>query len=167
VTAVLALDQAFPIPVMNAVGRFLPEVELVPLRRIDNRLIGLGDRDLVLALHQLGWTGLITTNARLLRSPAAVAALVATELALVVIDGVDDDPLRATGALLLALPGVLAALAPGEPKVVSIRSGAPTRSRAPELLARLAARQRRDVAEVLAEHGLTDEELTRPVLPSR
>jgi hypothetical protein len=167
VTVVLALDQTFPIPLMNAAGRFLPEVELVPLRRIDNRLIGLGDRDLVLALHQLGWAGLVTTNARLLRSPAAVAALVRTDLAVIVIDGVDDDPLRATGALLLALPGVLVALAPGEPKVVLIRSGVPTRSRPSELLARLAARQRRGVSEVLAEHGLSDDELARPVLPTR
>ena len=109
----------------------------------------------------------MTTNARLLRSPAAVAALVRTDLAVIVVDGVDDDPLRATGALLLALPGVLVALAPGEPKVVSIRSGVPTRSRPSELLARLAARQRRGVSEVLAEHGLSDDELARPVLPTR
>ena len=38
----LAVDQSFPTPVLNALARFVPEVELVPLRRIDNRLAGLG-----------------------------------------------------------------------------------------------------------------------------
>ena len=163
----LALDQAFPIPVMNALGRFLPEVELVPLRRIDNRLIALGDRELLLDLHQLGWAGVVTTNAKLLRGPATVAALVATELAVIVLDGVGDDPLRATGALLLALPGALAALEPGEPRVVHVRSGITTRSTAPELLARLAARQRRDPDELLGEYGIGPDELAVPVLPMR
>jgi hypothetical protein len=163
----LALDQSFPIPVMNTLGKFLPEVELVPLRRIDNRLIGLGDRDLLIALRQLGWPGLVTANAKLLRNPATVTALLATDLAVIVIDGVADDPLRAVGALLLALPGALSVCDPGQPRVAQVRSGLTLRTSPAELLERVAARQRRDIGELLTEFGISGAELSAPVLPAR
>ena len=162
----LAVDQSFPTPVLNALTRFLPEVELVSLRRVDNRMANLGDRELVIALGQAGWAGLVTANHKLLRSAGAVAALVATNLAAIVVEGVGDDPLRATGALLLALPGSLLALEPGQPRVVVVRGGAVSRAHAAELFARLAARQHRDPAELLAELGAADA-LAVPVLPAR
>jgi hypothetical protein len=163
----LAVDQSFPTPVLNALARFVPEVELVPLRRIDNRLAGLGDRELVLALGQAGWPGLVTADHKLLRSPATVAALLATDLAAVVIEGVADDPLRATGALLLALPSALLALAAGQPRIVQVRGGVSSRAHTGELFARLAARRRRDPGELLAELGVSADELAAPVLPAR
>lgn len=58
----LALDQNFPEPILNALGRFIPEAELVPLRKIDQRLPTLDDRALVIALHQLDYQGLVTNN---------------------------------------------------------------------------------------------------------
>ena len=61
----LALDQNFPTPLINAVNDYLPvEIEMKSLRRIDPRLSELDDRTLFLALHHLGWHGLITNNYR-------------------------------------------------------------------------------------------------------
>jgi hypothetical protein len=57
----LALDQNFPLSVLN-MAPALPEFELVPIRRIDRRLGELDDRSLIIALHPLGWAGLVTNN---------------------------------------------------------------------------------------------------------
>jgi hypothetical protein len=163
----LAIDQTFPTPLVNALDRFLAEVELVPLRRIDNRLNGLGDRELIVALHQLGWRGLVTANHKMLRVPATVAALLATRMGVVVVDGVGDDPLRATGALLLGLEDALRGLEAGPHQVVGVRAGRVTRMSAWELFCRLAEQQRRDPADLLAELRVSDAELADEVLALR
>jgi hypothetical protein len=165
--AALAIDQSFPTPLVNALDRFLVEVELFPLRRIDNRLNALEDRELLIALHQLGWKGLVTATHKMLRVPATVAALLATRMSIVVVDGVGDDPLRATGALLLALPDALRGLEAGPHQVVGVRAGRVTRMSAWELFARLAEQQRRDPAALLAELRVSDEEMADEVLALR
>ncbi len=52
----LALDQNFPTPILAALSDFVLDVELVPLRNIDPRLSTLDDRQLIVALHQLGFS---------------------------------------------------------------------------------------------------------------
>ena len=103
----LALDQNFPTPILAALAEFIVDIELIPLRRIDPRLSSLDDRTLVVALHQLGFPGLVTNNYKMLKNPKELAAIVATKLTVFAIEGVGDDPIRATGALLLDLPGAL------------------------------------------------------------
>lgn len=83
------------------------DVELVPLKNIDPRLSTLDDRDLIVALHQLGWRGLVTNNYKMLKNPKELAAIIRTRLTVFAIEGVGDDPIRATGAVLLDLPGAL------------------------------------------------------------
>ena len=58
----LALDQNFPTPILDLLAKFIVDIELIPLRRIDSRLSTLDDRTLVIALHQLGFPGLVTNN---------------------------------------------------------------------------------------------------------
>jgi hypothetical protein len=65
----LALDQNFPTPILNAVADYLVDIELVPLSRIDVRLSSLEDRQLVIALHQLGFPGMVTNNYKMLKNP--------------------------------------------------------------------------------------------------
>ncbi len=62
---------------------------------------------IVVALHQLGVPGLVTSNYKMLKNPKELAAIVATKLTVFAIEGVGDDPIRATGALLLDRPGAL------------------------------------------------------------
>ena len=101
----LALDQNFPTPILPALADFIVGIELVPLRKIDHRLSTLDDRTLVVALHQLGVQGLVTNNYKMLKNPKELAAIVATKLTVFAIEGVGDDPIRATGALLLGPSG--------------------------------------------------------------
>jgi hypothetical protein len=178
----LALDQSVPTPVVNSLDRFLPEVQLVPLRRIDNRLSALDDRELVLALHQLGWAGLVTTNDRMLHVPDLLAALLRTGLTALVIEGVDDDPLAAVGALLQGLPAVRDWLPRARPRPATGTEGGlreqevhvlrlgprrPTRAAVIDLLHQAATRQRRDPESLFHEVAVGDEELTTPVLAPR
>src|SRR2546429_3145062 len=100
----LALDQNFPEPILDALARFV-DIRLIPLRRIDPRLPSLEDRELLIALHQLRYRGLVTNNCKMLKNPRELAAVIATRFAAFAIEGVGHDPLRATGALLLDLPG--------------------------------------------------------------
>src|SRR5947199_4173197 len=103
----LALDQNFPSDLIRHITEFLPDdLELQTLRAIDPRLTGLDDRPLIIALHQLGWHGLITNNYRMLYEPHEVAAIVATRLTVIAVEGLGHDPLRAAGAVLLELPGL-------------------------------------------------------------
>ncbi len=75
----LALDQNFPTPLLQALQTYLPDdLHLLSLRQIDPRLSELTDRQLLIALHQLGWHGLITNNYKMLDIPAEVAAVVKT-----------------------------------------------------------------------------------------
>jgi hypothetical protein len=103
----LALDQNFPTPLINAIRDYLPaDLEARSLREIDPRLSDLEDRPLFIALHQLGWDGLITNNYKMLDVPSEIAAIVKTKAIVIAVDGLGHDPLRAVGALLLELPGL-------------------------------------------------------------
>src|SRR4029078_13237948 len=94
-------DHNFPTPILDALRRYLVDIELVTLREIDHRLPSLNDRTLVIALHQLGFPGLVTNTHKMITTPRELAAIIATRLTVFAIEGVGDDPLRATGALLL------------------------------------------------------------------
>lgn len=161
----LALDENFP-PIVLDAAPLIPEVEISRLRDVDRRLLGLSDRQLIVALHQLGWTGLITNNYRMLNVPAEIAAIVRTKLTIVAVRGVGDDPLRATGSLMLDLPVVAQRLLRGEARgVVYLRRPSPPPYEEPwEYLRRAAAHRHRDVNELYAEVRVSDEELASPVL---
>lgn len=161
----LALDQNFPTPILEAVARFVPEVDLVPLRSIDRRLSELGDRELVIALHQLGWVGLVTNNYKMLQVPRELAAILKTKLGLFAIEGTGGDPVRASGAILLDLPGVLKDFTPGAGGIYLMRPRRPRRQDPWNgLWADVAQRYRREPDDLYAEVKVTDEELASPVL---
>lgn len=109
----LALDQNFPLPLLEANRAFLPaDIELTHVQRIDARLPELSDRELIFALAQLGFDGLVTNNYRMLNIPSELAAMVATKAVVVATYRMGHDPIRAVGALLLELPGLSARVDP-------------------------------------------------------
>jgi hypothetical protein len=119
-----ALDQNFPVLILD-VTRFLPEFEVSPIHKIDPRLSELADRRLLIALYQLGWKGLITNNYKMLWVPTEVAALVKTKFIIFAVEGVGDDPLRATGAVLLQLPAVARRIERGKAQVFRVHPRGP------------------------------------------
>jgi len=161
----LALDQNFPIPLIHAIGDYLPpNVQLAHLKSIDRRTQELDDRPLIIALRPTGWAGLITNNYKMLDVPAEVAAIVKTKLTVIAIEGLGHDPLRAVGALLLELPSIPRRIRPRHANVfrLAYRQRPPTN--AWDYFKAAAARHHRDPDELWQEVGVTDEELATPVL---
>ncbi|TCO46180.1 hypothetical protein EV646_107202 [Kribbella antiqua] len=158
-----ALDQNFP-PFVLDVAEYFPNTELKPLFKIEPRLCDLDDRRLIIYLHQAGWHGLISNNYRMLWVPPEIAAIVKARIAVFAIEGLGDDPLRATGSVLLHLPAVLKRVTPGKAQV--FRTGKP-RSPQPDdawqYFEEAAHRRRADVSELYEQVKVTDEELDTPI----
>lgn len=158
-----ALDQNFP-PFVLDVAEYFPDTELTTLHKIDPRISDLDDRRLVIYLHQAGWHGLITNNYRMLWVPPEIAAIAKAKITVFAVEAVGDDPLRATGSVLLHLPAVLKRVTPGKAQV--FRTGKP-RSPQPEdawhYFEEAARRRRADVSELYEQVKVTDEELETPI----
>jgi hypothetical protein len=161
----LALDQNFPTPLINAIRSSIPfGIELRSLREIDPRLSDLDDRPLIIALHQLGWDGLITNNYKMLDVPAEIAAIVKTKLIVIAIEGLGHDPLRAVGALLLELPGIADRLRPRTSNVFRLAFRRRASEDAWRYLQRAAERLGQDADQLWRRVRVSDEEFAAPVL---
>ena len=160
----LALDQNFPTPILAALSDFIVDIELIAIRKIDPRLSTLDDRKLVVALSQLGFAGLVTNNYKMLKNPKELAAIVATKLTVFAIEGVGDDPIRATGALLLDLPGALTKIDSRRAQVFWMRPRNPLPQDPLELFQRAAKHQNRDATALMSELAVSKDELLKPVL---
>ena len=161
----LALDQNFPTPLIRAVAGYLPsEIELEHIAGIDPRLSPLSDRELIIALRQLGYDGFVTNNYKMLYVPEEIAAIVKTKAVVVAVKALGHDPIRAVGALLLELPGLTSRLRPDVSNVFTL--GYERRpSRDGWTYLQEAAARRGETAEALWESfQVTDEEASRPVL---
>ena len=159
----LALDHNFPEPILAALDEFMIDIRLIPIRRIDGQLPDLDDRQLVISLHQLGYAGLVTNNYKMLRNPTELAAILRTKITVFAIEGVGHDPLRATGALLLDLPGAVRKMS-DKPGVFWLRPRNPQLVDPWELFKDAAEHQHRVPAELYEEVAVSDEELRRRVI---
>jgi hypothetical protein len=161
----LALDQNFPIPLLEAVRPYLPKDLLVEsIQRIDPRMSSLDDRPLLIALQQKRWDGLITNNYRMLYVREEVAAIVGTKLTIVAIEGLGHDPLRATGALLLELPSLADRIRPGKSNVFHIKYPQRQPVDGREFLKKSANRHNTTAEELWNEFRPSGEELNTPVI---
>lgn len=158
-----ALDQTIP-PLVLDVASYFPDVELAPLAEIDRRLCDLDDRELIIGLRQTGWHGLVTTNYKMLWVPIEISAVVKAGIAVFAIQDVGDDPLRATGAILLHLPAVLKRVIVGEPQIFRTNPNAPTPEDAWDYFRQAADRLGTDAEILYSQVKVTDDELTTPVL---
>lgn len=121
----LPLDQNFPEPILGQLKPWMGDIQLLPLRTIDEELTQLDDRDLLIALKQLEFEGLVTLNYKMLRNPKELAAVLKTKLNIFAVEGVGHDPIRATGALLLDLQPAVNAIESGRTGVFWLRPRSP------------------------------------------
>ncbi len=156
------LDVNFPEPILASLHEFIADVEFVPLREIDPRLTELADRDLFLALRQEDFDWLATNNYRMLRNPDELAAIMKARMKVFAVEALGDDPLRATGALLLDLPGAIRRAVPGRSEVFWSRPRNPMPTDPWELFSQAAARRHEAAAELYGQVKVTDAEFAVP-----
>jgi hypothetical protein len=96
---IFALDHGFPQPIVDVLADYTPDVELVRVDEIDERMPDLDDWEILLALHHQGdrWDGLVTTDSSMVRTPESLTVLMQTKLTLVVAMEAGHDMLKATG----------------------------------------------------------------------
>src|SRR5215813_13088300 len=99
--------------------------------------------------------------------PAEIAAVVKTKLAVFAIEGVGHDPLRATGAVLLELPGVLRRLRPNQAQVFRVNPRDVQSVTAWEYFRVAATRRRIAAGDLYEQVQVTDTELETPVLGAK
>lgn len=158
------LDHNFPEPILRCLDEFIPDIGLLPLRQIHPVLPQLGDRELLIALHQLGYKGLITSNYKMLQNPRELAAVLKTKITVFAIEGVGHDPIRATGALLLDLPAAITAVNSGASGVFWLRPRRPQPQDPWELFQRAAEKRHEDPASLYDQVRVSDLELSVSVV---
>lgn len=159
---VLPLDVNFPEPILRALSDYMPDIELRPLRLIDPLLTRLDDRDLALALRQEGYDWLVTNNYKMLRNPSELAAIMRARLHIFAIEGTGHDPLRATGALLLDLPGALARAIPDRCQIFWSRPRNPLPQDPWDLFTQAAERRNTSASDLYDEVQVSEDEADVP-----
>ena len=160
----LPLDQNFPEPILERMGPWMGDIHLVPLRTIDHRLPRLDDRELLIALTQLGYEGLVTLNYKMLRNPAELAAVLKTKLTVFAVEGVGHDPIRATGALLLDLQPAVNAMRSGRSGVFWLRPRSPRPQDPWDLFMKAAFKRGEEATSLYEDVKVSDAELETAVL---
>lgn len=158
-----ALDQNFPLPIVELLSEFMAEADPVPIAEIDTRLADLDDWEVVLALYHddRAWDGLITTDSGMLSLPRELCVLMQTHLTLVVAEAAGHDPLKATGLVLTYLPWIANQTRPDVAQLWVLRAA----NRPPEepwdRLARIAKRRDTTTQALYNAERLSREELNR------
>jgi len=144
----------------------LPEAELRSLTSVDPWLTQrVADWAVLLGLHQYKAQkihGFITNDDSMLNLSRTLPVLMQTELTLLVCAGVGDDPVAATGLLLLHLPYVARRWGP-HPEAVVVRPAAPKTDDLPRLLEVNARRAGATASEFRRAHELDRRQLTTPL----
>ena len=156
-----ALDHNFPDPIVSVLSDFQADAELVRVDAIDARMADLDDWALLLALHhdERPWDGLITTDSSMLKQGPELAALIQTQLTLVVAKEAGHNPVKASGLLFAYLDGICQRTRPDQPQVWTL-SAANRPPRKPwEFLQQFAEHNHRDPSDVWREFKLTAAQL--------
>jgi hypothetical protein len=102
----------------EAVDKWILELEILPLTDIDASLVGAYEDDqLILELERREVDGLITCDDNMVFRPEVLAAVNQTGFSVVTCRRVGDDPVRASGLLLVHLPDVAKRHRRGRPQL--------------------------------------------------
>jgi hypothetical protein len=144
------LDQNFPLYITGFQWA-RPELRISRLSEIDRELTyDQDDWQVLLALEKRGDVdGFITNDGKMLNLPTEMLALHTTSLALVITDGVGDQPIRATGLIMVHLETIVSQLST-KPRIWILKP-TPTAAKRPwDYLQKIANNRHVDVG-ILAE----------------
>jgi hypothetical protein len=160
---VFALDHGFPQPIVDVLVDYTPDVELVRVDQIDERMPDLDDWQVLLALHHHDdpWDGLVTHDSSMVRTPESLAVLMQTRLTLVVAMEAGHDMLKATGLLFAYLPGILGRSDPATAQLWKLQAANRPHTNPWNELRSVAEHQDRHVNELWNEARLSPEEFGR------
>lgn len=101
-----ALDRNFPVQIISDV--WPPSIELVPLGAINPAMTAWDDWQIITELDRLGgYDGLITDDGDMLALRNEMVALTRTSLSLIIADAAGDNPIEATGPLMMYLTNII------------------------------------------------------------
>jgi hypothetical protein len=166
VAALFALDQNFPLPIVEALNTFIPEGELVSIADIDERLTELDDWEVLLALHhhKRPWDGMITNDRGILSLPRELAVIRQTNLTLVVARAAGHDPLRATGLLFMHLSYICRETTSDRAQIWELSARNKPADDPHKFFEDIAEHQNLDVDQVVQESRLSTTDLARDPL---
>jgi hypothetical protein len=124
----------------------------------------MGDRQVIIALSQLGFDAMVSNDRHTLSTPEELAALLATRLGFVCIRAAGDNSVKATGALLLELSNLPRVFQDKKRRVLDLHYEPRRVGDAWDYMKRIADRTGTTAEELCASAKPTDSELTRPVL---
>jgi hypothetical protein len=161
----IALDQNFPIGLVRSITGAVPSsIALKSIYEVDPRLSDLGDRQLIIALHQLGFDVMVSNDHRILNVPEELAALLATKLDFVCVRSMANSSIKATGALLLELTNLPRVFQDKRRRVLELQYE-PRRPSDPwEYMQRIAQRARTSAETLYATVKPNEEELAQEIL---
>jgi hypothetical protein len=150
-----AVDHDFPEPILITVEPYLP-FKVKMLRHISPALVrDKDDWEVLLAISQRHYDGLITLDYEMLKLPREMAIVHQTNLTLIAIEAAGDNPLVAIGQLLVQAKSISNAFDPNQPQVFRIsrsRATRPVAARA--LLGEMASRIGVSIQQLLNENRL-------------
>lgn len=105
---IFALDENFPQPILReAIDKFVLGIEIVLLVDLEPSLLGAyQDHELIADLARRGVEGLITCDDNMIFRSEVLDAIERARFSVVTCRRVGDDPVRASGLLLVHLPDV-------------------------------------------------------------
>lgn len=161
-----AVDHDFPEPILRATAPFLP-IDVEMIATLDRRLVDrLDDWQVILALSQAGFEGLITLDTAMLSLPRELAVVHQTRFTIVAIEAAGYNPLRATGQLLLHVQEVAAQHDSSQPQIFRIaRPRGIHPASAWDSLGEIASNQGVSIQQLFDANRLEPPELAARVLP--
>lgn len=155
----LALDQNFPTPILKCLHNYIPGVQLTSVGDIDARLPVADDWQLLLALSQKGYDGLVTQDAKMLSLPKELLVIEQTKLKVIAIEATGHQPVAATGIFLAHLDRLRTQIDPKRAQVWRLRVKLGPSETPGECLNRAAAHSNVSPAQLRRDHALSAAEM--------
>jgi len=159
----IALDQNFPLPILQCVEPYLPDIQFAHIEKIDRRLSRLDDWQVIVALWHRGFSALASNDYHMLDQYKVVTAALRTKLNLILIEGLGDDAIRATGSLLLDLSYIATHIDTHRCRIFRIKRNNPAGETGADYLNQRATRRRVSLKELVKQEQITADDLRDPL----